>query len=71
MAANVDALVGKYDEPGTYVVTGVAELSDALRVGYYRAQDGKPRALALSLGEYIRARDLLELGAKEIEVVRG
>jgi hypothetical protein len=70
MVANVDPLVGKYDPPGTYIVIGVEELSDLLRVGYFRGPGEPLRALALTTREYIRARELLKQGAEGVEIVR-
>ena len=70
-ALGVDPLVGKYDEPGTYIVTGVEEISDLLRVGYYFRGPGEPlRALALTTREYIRAREQLKQGAEGVEIAR-
>jgi hypothetical protein len=57
-------------DPGEYVVTQVRSGPGDFHCGFFRAPDGRLRALALSTDEYHRVRGLLKQGHEAVRVVR-
>jgi hypothetical protein len=57
-------------DPGDYVVTEVRSGPGRFHCGFFRAPDGRQRALALTADEYDRVRGLLKQGHEAVRVVR-